>query len=130
MVRAEPKVGGGNHFGSRLAFAGDGTRYVTLGDRYNYMEEAQNVANHLGTIVRLNDDGSVPEDNPFAGRDDARPEIFSYGHRNVQGLAVHPETGVPWAHEHGPQGGDGVHVLNPGRHSERAALTDSLEYRP
>src|SRR3546814_648042 len=93
IFRAEPKVGGGNHFGSRLAFAGAGTLYVTLGDRYNYMEEAQNVANHLGTIVRLNDDGSVPEDNPFAGRDDARPEIFSYGHRNVQGLAVHPETG-------------------------------------
>src|SRR3546814_14276744 len=92
------------------------------------MEEAQNVANHLGTIVRLNDDGSVPEDNPFAGRDDARPEIFSYGHRNVQGLAVHPETGVPWAHEHGPQGGDELNVIKPGANYGWPANTYASHY--
>lgn len=128
IFRAEPKVGGGNHFGSRLAFAGDGTLFVTLGDRYNYMDEAQNLGNHLGTIVRLNDDGSVPDNNPFVGQDGARPEIFSYGHRNVQGLAVHPETGALWAHEHGPQGGDELNVLNPGANYGWPAITYGIDY--
>src|SRR3546814_2117980 len=73
-------------------------------------------------------DLSVPEDNPFAGRDDARPEIFSYGHRNGQGLAVHPETGVPWAHEHGPQGGDELNVLKPGANYGWPAITYGIDY--
>src|SRR5690606_15583601 len=107
------KTPGTAHYGSRLAFAPDGTLYVTLGDRRSYMEEAQNLGSHLGTILRLNDDGSVPGDNPFVGRDGALPEIFSYGHRNVQGLTVHPETGEIWAHEHGPRGGDEVNILKP-----------------
>jgi glucose/arabinose dehydrogenase len=128
IFRAEPKVGGGNHFGSRLLFAGDGTLYVTLGDRYRYMKEAQNLDNHLGSIVRLNDDGSVPEDNPFVGREDARPEIFSYGHRNVQGLALEPETGTLWAHEHGPQGGDEVNILKPGANYGWPAITYGIDY--
>jgi glucose/arabinose dehydrogenase len=128
IFRAEPKVGGGNHFGSRLLFAGDGTLYVTLGDRYRYMKEAQNLDNHLGSIVRLNDDGSVPEDNPFVGREDARPEIFSYGHRNVQGLALEPQTGTLWAHEHGPQGGDEVNILKPGANYGWPAITYGIDY--
>ncbi|HMA15998.1 MAG: PQQ-dependent sugar dehydrogenase [Bacteroidota bacterium] len=128
IFRAQPKVGGGNHYGSRLLFAGDGTLYVSLGDRYRHMKEAQSLANHLGTIVRLNDDGSVPEDNPFVGRDDARPEIFSYGHRNVQGLALHPETGEVWAHEHGPQGGDEVNLLKPGANYGWPAVTYGIDY--
>ena len=128
IFRAEPKVGGGNHFGSRLVFAGDGTLYVTLGDRYSYMEEAQSLENHLGTIVRLNDDGSVPEDNPFVGREGARPEIFSYGHRNVQGLALHPETGALWSHEHGPQGGDELNILKPGANYGWPLITYGIDY--
>lgn len=128
IFRAEPKVGGGNHFGSRLLFAGDGTLYVSLGDRYSHRREAQSLANHLGTVVRLNDDGSVPPDNPFVGRDGARPEIFSYGHRNVQGLALHPETGEVWAHEHGPQGGDEVNVLKPGANYGWPAITYGIDY--
>jgi glucose/arabinose dehydrogenase len=128
IFRAEPKVGGGNHFGSRLRFAGDGTLYVTLGDRYRYMKEAQSLDNHLGTIVRLNDDGSVPDDNPFVGQQDARPEIFSYGHRNVQGLAVQPGTGTLWAHEHGPQGGDELNILKPGANYGWPAITYGIDY--
>ena len=128
IFRAEPKVGGGNHFGSRLVFAGDGTLYVSLGDRYSHRREAQSLANHLGTVVRLNGDGSVPADNPFVGRDGARPEIFSYGHRNVQGLALHPETGEVWAHEHGPQGGDEVNVLKAGANYGWPAITYGIDY--
>jgi glucose/arabinose dehydrogenase len=128
IFRAEPKVGGGNHFGSRLRFAGDGTLYVTLGDRFRYMKEAQSLGNHLGTIVRLNDDGSVPDDNPFVGQQDARPEIFSYGHRNVQGLAVQPGTGTLWAHEHGPQGGDELNILKPGANYGWPAITYGIDY--
>jgi glucose/arabinose dehydrogenase len=128
IFRAEPKVGGGNHFGSRLRFAGDGTLYVTLGDRFRYMKEAQSLGNHLGTIVRLNDDGSVPDDNPFVGQRDARPEIFSYGHRNVQGLAVQPGTGTLWAHEHGPQGGDELNILKPGANYGWPAITYGIDY--
>ena len=128
IFRAEPKVGGGNHFGSRLLFAPDGTLYVTLGERYSYKEEAQNPGNHLGTIVRLNDDGSVPDDNPFVGQQDARPEIFSYGHRNVQGLALHPATGTLWAHEHGPQGGDELNILKAGANYGWPAITYGIDY--
>jgi aldose sugar dehydrogenase len=128
IFRAEPKVGGGNHFGSRLLFADDGTLYVTLGDRYRYMKEAQNLDNHLGTVVRINDDGSVPDDNPFVGRGDARPEIFSYGHRNVQGLARQPGTETLWSHEHGPQGGDEVNVLTPGANYGWPAITYGIDY--
>ncbi|MPZ10964.1 MAG: PQQ-dependent sugar dehydrogenase [Kiloniellaceae bacterium] len=128
IFRAEPKTSGRNHFGSRLLFADDGTLYITLGDRYSFKEEAQNPANHLGSIVRLNDDGSVPDDNPFVGRQDARPEIFSYGHRNVQGLALQRATGTLWAHEHGPQGGDEVNILRPGANYGWPAITYGIDY--
>ena len=128
IFRAQPKTSGRNHFGSRLLFADDGTLYITLGDRYSFKEEAQNPANHLGSIVRLNDDGSVPDDNPFVGRQDARPEIFSYGHRNVQGLALQRATGTLWAHEHGPQGGDEVNILRPGANYGWPAITYGIDY--
>src|SRR5690606_14177960 len=114
IFRALPKVRGDNHYGGRILFAPDGKLFLTLGDRFDYRDEAQNLANHLGAIVRLNPDGSVPEDNPFAGREDARPEIYSYGHRNTQGIARQPGTDVIWAHEHGPRGGDEVNILEPG----------------
>lgn len=112
IFRQEPAVSGENHFGSRLAFAPDGTLFVTLGERF-HMRQAQDPTNHLGTIVRLNPDGSVPGDNPFADRDGA-DEIWSYGHRNVQSAAIHPETGVLWSAEMGPRGGDELNIPEAG----------------
>ena len=111
---------GRGHFGSRLAFDADGYIFVTVGERQApsrgdlEAHPAQDVTNHHGTVNRLNDDGSVPTDNPFVGQGDARPEIWSYGHRNPQGLAIHPETGDIWITEHGPQGGDEFNRILPG----------------
>jgi len=114
IFRQEPKVGGGNHFGSRLAFAPDGKLFVTLGERFTFTP-AQDLTNDLGKIVRINPDGSVPKDNPFVGRTDARPEIWSYGHRNPQGAAIHPETGKLWETEFGPMGGDELNIPQAGQ---------------
>ena len=114
IFRQQPKVTGGNHFGSRLAFARDGKLFVTTGERFKF-DPAQDVSNHIGKILRINPDGSVPQDNPFAGRAGARPEIWSYGHRNIQSAAIHPETGALWEVEHGPRGGDELILAEPGR---------------
>ena len=113
IFRQQPKKSGGRHFGSRLVFDRHGMLFVTLGERGD-MDRAQRLDEHLGKIVRLHDDGRVPEDNPFRARAGARPEIFSFGHRNVQGAAFHPGTGELWAHEHGPQGGDELNVIRAG----------------
>jgi glucose/arabinose dehydrogenase len=128
IFKSQPKTSGNNHYGSKLLFHPDGTLFVTLGDRYTFMKEAQSTANHLGTIVRLNDDGSVPEGNPFAGNQRAKPEIFSYGHRNVQGIALRPGTQTVWAHEHGPQGGDELNILKPGANYGWPAITYGVDY--
>ena len=104
--RQQPKVSGSNHWGSRIAFRPDGTLFVTLGERFNHSDKAQDLTATLGKVVRINPDGSAPRDNPFAGRAGARPEIWSYGHRNVQAAALHPETGQLWTVEHGARGGD------------------------
>jgi glucose/arabinose dehydrogenase len=112
--------GGPGHFGSRLAFDREGYLFITVGDRIvpptGNLEAhpAQDVSNHNGTINRLHDDGRVPSDNPFVGREGARPEIWSYGHRNPQALAIHPETGDIWSTEHGPQGGDELNLIRKG----------------
>jgi len=104
------------NFGSRIVFDHDGYLYISIGDRGpDHDFRAQDLDAHYGKIVRLYDDGGIPEDNPFIGISGARPEIYSYGHRNPQGLAVHPETGEVWASEHGPLGGDEVNLLRPGR---------------
>ncbi len=113
IFRMQPKSGGGRHFGSRLTFDREGYLYITLGDR-GEQDRAQRLDDHAGKIVRVHDDGRVPEDNPFRSRDGARPEIYTYGNRNVQGAAFHPRTGALWAHEHGPQGGDEVNVIRAG----------------
>jgi glucose/arabinose dehydrogenase len=110
IFRMEPKTAAGQHFGARLVFDREGLLFVTLGDRGD-RDRAQRLDDHMGTIVRLHDDGRVPADNPFRDRAGARPEIFTYGHRNVQGAAFHPATGVLWIHEHGPLGGDEVNVI-------------------
>jgi aldose sugar dehydrogenase len=104
--RQQPKVSGSNHWGSRIVFRPDGTLFVTLGERFNHSERAQDLSATLGKVVRINPDGSAPRDNPFVNRDGARPEIWSYGHRNVQAAALHPETGQLWTVEHGARGGD------------------------
>jgi glucose/arabinose dehydrogenase len=104
--RQQPKVGGSNHWGSRIVFRPDGTLFVTLGDRFNHSDRAQDLSVTLGKVVRINPDGSAPRDNPLVNRDGARPEIWSYGHRNVQAAALHPETGELWTVEHGARGGD------------------------
>ena len=101
IYRQQPKVDGGLHFGSRLVFGNDGTLFVTQGDRYSERDQAQDLASGIGKIVRINSDGSIPRDNPFADRAGARPEIWSYGHRNVQAAALHPQTGQLWTVEHG-----------------------------
>jgi len=115
IFRQQPKTVGGQHFGSRLVFAPDGNLFITLGDRGNHLEEAQNTANHIGTIIRIRPDGSIPDDNPFVKDGKAKPEIWSYGHRSVQGAAIHPETGELWIHEHGPRGGDEINIPKPGK---------------
>jgi glucose/arabinose dehydrogenase len=104
--RQQPKVGGNGHFGSRIVFRPDGTLFVTLGERFSHSDRAQDLSTTLGKVVRINPDGSAPRDNPFVNRDGARPEIWSYGHRNVQAAALHPDTGQLWTVEHGARGGD------------------------
>jgi aldose sugar dehydrogenase len=112
---------GRGHYGGKIAFDKNGFLFLTLGDRQVAPEgnleahPAQDLSNHHGKMIRLHDDGRVPTDNPFVNRAGARPEIWSYGHRNVQGLAIHPESGDVWANEHGPQGGDELNRLLPGR---------------
>jgi glucose/arabinose dehydrogenase len=114
IFRQKPKVDGPYHFGSRLAFAPDGKLFVTLGERFTFMP-AQDLSNDLGKIVRINPDGSIPLDNPFFGKEGARPEIWTYGHRNPQGLAFNPKTGKLFESEFGPKGGDEINVLEPGK---------------
>ncbi|MGD8175789.1 PQQ-dependent sugar dehydrogenase [Marinimicrobium sp. ARAG 43.8] len=108
----QPKVRSNGHFGSRLVFRDDGTLFITMGDRQQDFEDnyPQKLDSHIGSVARINPDGSVPEDNPFVNRDGALPEIWSYGHRNVQGAALHPETRELWTGEHGPQGGDEINI--------------------
>jgi aldose sugar dehydrogenase len=121
IFEAQAWSGGGNHFGSKLAFDGRGYLYITVGDRGARPDPAtaathpsQLLTSHQGSVIRLHDDGRVPSDNPFVGRAGALPEIYSYGHRNPQGLVVHPETGDVWQTEHGPQGGDELNHIRPG----------------
>lgn len=113
IFRQRPKVGRSSPFGSRLVLSGDGKLFVTMGDRQQ-RERAQRLDEHLGKVARINPDGSMPGDNPFVGRPGALPEIWSYGHRNVQGPTLHPETGALWTVEHGAQGGDEVNIRSRG----------------
>jgi glucose/arabinose dehydrogenase len=116
IFRQQPKENSTAHFGSRLVFDGNGHLFVTLGERSkaSLRDQAQDLNSHLGKIVRINPDGSVPDDNPFVGRDDALPEIWSYGNRNIQAAAINPETGALWVAEMGPKGGDELNIIEPG----------------
>lgn len=116
------------HYGGRLALLPDNTLLVTVGDGFDYREQAQNLSSGLGKIVRVNLDGSIPADNPFTDKDGARPEIYSYGHRNEQGLAVDPATGIIWETEHGPMGGDEVNIIDAGANYGWPIATYGLDY--
>jgi len=127
IFRQQPKATAGQHFGSRLVWDRNGHLFVTLGDR-GRQDDVQNLGNHLGKVLRLTETGGIPTDNPFVTREGARPEIFTYGNRNVQGAALHPRTGELWAHEHGPQGGDELNILRSGRNYGWPVITHGRTY--
>jgi glucose/arabinose dehydrogenase len=116
------------HFGCRIVQADDGNLFLSMGDHGNFPNEAQNLGNHIGKVVRIRPDGSVPPDNPFVGRQGAKPEIWSYGHRNAQGLARHPATGQLWEHEHGPRGGDEVNLIEKGKNYGWPVIGYGIDY--
>ncbi len=127
IFRQHPKIKSNKHFGSRIVFDRQGFLYITMGDRGD-QDRAQKQDQHIGTVVRLNDDGSVPQDNPFIGKKSALPEIYTYGHRNVQGAALHPVTGDVWTNEHGPQGGDELNILKAGTNYGWPVITYGVNY--
>lgn len=128
IFRQAPKVRSNLHCGSRLVITRDGHLMVGLGDRFSRMDDAQSPANHLGKVVRIRTDGTVPADNPLRTQAGARPEVWSLGHRNIQGAAMHPTTGEVWMVEHGPQGGDEVNVVDPGRNYGWPKVTYGRNY--
>jgi glucose/arabinose dehydrogenase len=115
IFRQMPAASGSAHFGSRLAFARDGNLFITTGDRYHGKAKAQDLGTHFGRVIRIRPDGSVPPDNPFVNRSGALPETWSYGHRNPQSAAIHPETGKLWTVEHAARGGDEINVPEAGK---------------
>ncbi|MEN9416640.1 MAG: hypothetical protein RI988_260 [Pseudomonadota bacterium] len=124
----QPRLDSRLHCGSRIAFDRQGHLWVGLGDRFHAMQSAQTLDNHLGKVVRITREGAAPTDNPFLGRAGARPELWSLGHRNIQGLATHPETGELWATEHGPQGGDELNIVQGGRNYGWPVVTYGRNY--
>lgn len=127
VYRQAPKLTGPNHFGSRIAFDDEGHVFISQGER-NQKELAQQLDKLQGKLVRLNLDGSIPADNPFVGRTDARPEIWSYGHRNMQGMAVDPRSGRLWQSEHGPRGGDEINLPEAGKNYGWPVISDGMDY--
>ena len=127
IFKMEPKLRTGYHFGSRIVFDRDGYLFITLGER-GEMERAQNPGDHNGSVIRLHDDGRVPKDNPFVGKPGWRPEKFTLGNRNMQGAALHPQTGLLWTHEHGPQGGDEINVIRAGVNYGWPVITYGVNY--
>jgi glucose/arabinose dehydrogenase len=127
LFTAEPALATGKHYGGAMVFDNAGYLYLSVGER-GRRHHAQDLGSHLGKVHRLHDDGRVPADNPFVGTGGARPEIFSWGHRNPQGLAIHPETGELWGAEHGPQGGDEVNLVRAGRNYGWSVITYGEEY--
>ncbi|WP_425221033.1 PQQ-dependent sugar dehydrogenase [Pseudomonas sp.] len=127
IFRVQPAKKGSAHYGGRIAFLPDNTLLLTLGDGFDYREQAQNTANHLGSIVRLNRDGSAPEDNPFVGQADAMPELYSIGHRNVQGILV-DDAGRVFSNEHGPRGGDEINLIEAGKNYGWPKITYGIDY--
>jgi len=127
LFRQSPKGTRGQHFGGRIVFDRQGYVYLTLGDR-GEMARAQRPDDHAGSVIRLHDDGRVPQDNPFAGRPGWKPEKFTLGNRNMQGAALHPQSGMLWTHEHGPQGGDEINVMRAGVNYGWPVITYGVNY--
>lgn len=128
LYKAVPNTSRGQHFGSRIEFDKEGYLYFSIGDRGNRDENPQDITRDGGKIYRLNDDGSIPQDNPFVGKDGAVEAIYSYGHRNPQGMDMHPETGAIWVHEHGPRGGDEVNLIRKGENYGWPILSFGINY--
>lgn len=130
IFRQQPEWRSTQHFGSRLVFDGHGHLFITTGERYTPQSRqlSQTLDNDLGKIIRINPDGSIPQDNPFAGRANARPEIWNYGHRNMQGADINPADGMLWTTEHGPMGGDEVNVARPGLNYGWPIITYGEDY--
>ena len=127
IFRLNRKTNTSRHFGSRLVFDRQGFLYITIGDRGN-RPRAQELGDHAGSVIRIYDDGRIPADNPYINQSGRRPEIYSYGHRNPQGMALHPATGQVWLHEHGPQGGDEVNVIEKGINYGWPVITYGVNY--
>ena len=128
LYKATPNVPDGQHFGSRIAFDKQGHVFFGVGDRFHRDQYPQDINIDGGKIYRLNDDGSIPEDNPFYNSPGAKKAIYSFGHRNPQGLTMHPETGVLWEHEHGPRGGDEINIIEPGLNYGWPVITYGINY--
>ena len=128
VFRQDGPLSSGNHYGCRIVQASDGNLFVTLGEHFSYRNEAQNLGNHLGKLIRIAPDGAAPSDNPFVGRDGAKPEIWSFGHRNAQGLAINPASGDLWEIEHGPRGGDEVNIIGKGRNYGWPVIGYGIDY--
>jgi len=128
LYKATPNTTKGQHFGSRIAFDNEGFLYFSIGERGNNKENPQDIKRDCGKIYRLNDDGSIPKDNPFVGQQGAKEAIYTFGNRNPQGMAKHPETGEIWAHEHGPQGGDEINIIKKGANYGWPIVTYGIDY--
>jgi aldose sugar dehydrogenase len=128
IFQQEGPLSSGNHFGCRIVQMPDGNLLLTLGEHFTDRDEAQNLGNHLGKIVRIRPDGGVPPDNPLVGKSGAKPEVWSYGHRNPQGLAINPASGKVWEHEHGPRGGDEVNIPEAGKNYGWPVIGYGLDY--
>jgi aldose sugar dehydrogenase len=126
----KPKVRSTKHFGSRLVFDRQGHLFIGLGERSEeqFRTQAQDLNSHLGKVIRIRPDGSVPDDNPFVNRAGALPEIWSYGHRNIQGATLNPETGALWVNEHGPRGGDEINVPQAGKNYGWPVVSYGVNY--
>jgi glucose/arabinose dehydrogenase len=128
LYKATPNTKKGQHFGSRIVFDQEGHLYFSVGDRGNREENPQDITRDGGKIYRLNLDGNIPEDNPFVGKEGAKEAVYSYGHRNPQGMVVHPKTGAVWENEHGPQGGDEINIIRKGLNFGWPKITYGINY--
>ena len=128
LYKANPNSRRGQHFGSRIVFDRDDYLYFTIGDRGNRDVNPQDITRDCGKVYRLNDDGSIPKDNPFTNNTNAKKAIYSYGHRNPQGMALHPETGKVWTHEHGPKGGDEINIIDAGKNYGWPKISYGVNY--
>ncbi len=128
LYKATPNTTSGNHFGSRLEFDNDGYLYFSIGDRHKRDENPQDITKDGGKVYRIHDDGKIPTDNPFYNEPNAKKAIYSYGHRNPQGMTKHPVTGKIWTHEHGPKGGDEINIIEAGKNYGWPKITYGINY--